>query len=471
MNASLPIEIVDLILHLSLHQDASIGDDATYQQASVQSDSILSIAGSSRHQRQPISYHQAAVVSRLSKHHYARFHSELYRHVTLDSDTAIALFCRTVTARQDLGGHVRSLAIFVDSPNQQSQRTSDVTVASAATESTLNEATVIQSPADRVLSACPNATHLLLSCDLFTNLSAGLYHLYQPKEVTLVNVTRVADLSGIVTRHRDLTAAELQRDPRMQAILGSSTTSSQPEQTPSSSSPLPSGRPVSTSERRPKRSLSHLHLVNFDGRLLHHLATLSSLTHVVLTNPSLPETRPGVPGLSILPRSHLMLLLGSGNITRIVLRADLPSCIRLIEEMLPIEDRKLVFRPIRKLVDPLSPEPSTRPRTTVNLDRQLSALRDFVATSTLDLLAELYDRVRLHLRRVISSASSSSSVDPDTSRESSGRTSHGRSYGGSSEGSTVKATRLIRRAKTTALLTTLATMTTISENLTKKRSR
>ncbi|SPO26584.1 uncharacterized protein UTRI_04173 [Ustilago trichophora] len=437
MKAVLPLEIVDLILSLSLRQDGSSDDDrpsprrASQRSATGSSPSVMTAQSA----EQLINVQQAVIISALSRHHRSQFQIELYRHVTLSTVQVIALFGRTITSRPDLGTHVRSLVVLCDAAERH--RSADA-------------AASYRAPADAILAACPNATHLLLSCNQFDHLSAGIYNLYRPKEATLVNVTEAQHLDGIVTRHRDLTAAALQNDPRIQAILGASTAAA----TPGDRAPFIAGLPSSADTRGPRlegtapapvpvpqteRSLSHLHLVNFDGRLLHHLATVSSLTHLVLTNPLVPETRPGVPGLSVIPRSHLMLLLGSGNIARIIIRADLATCVRVMEELEPVEDRKLVFRPIRRSGDLLFPDPARRPRTTARLGNQASALYDTVVTSKLDLLSEFYNRVRLHLLQRDSPTSTSSSGDPDTSRDSSGRTSQGRSSNSSGEGTSQSA--------------------------------
>lgn len=426
---ALPLEIVDLILQQSLeYQDGpSENDKAQYSRESQTSDHPTTSSGTS----QPsidglINLPHTIAVSSLSKHHQMRFQPELYRHVTLRDVHAIDLFGRTISARPDLTNQLSSLAIFCDDAADGRPRQLPGLPTPANPEQAAK--TVPHSIADNILSACPNVTHLLLSCTQFSNLSASIYSLFCPKEVTLVNVSKAADLNGIVTRHRDLTAVALQNDPRIQAVLGNSLQAPSSSDASGSKSPSTSAG-AATSPRVGERSLSHLHLVNFDGRLIHHLATVSSLTHLVLTYPLLPETRPGVPGLSIIPRSHLMLLLGSGNITRIIIRAPLSTCIRVMEEIAPIEDRKLVFRPIRTAADPLFPADATRqPRTSMAaLGEQASSLFEALAASGLDLLAEFYNRVRFHLRqpRSASRAPSSCGGDPDTSQVSSGRPSHG----------------------------------------------
>jgi len=120
-----------------------------------------------------------------------------------------------------------------------------------------------------------------------------------------------------------------------------------------------------------------------------------------------------------------MLLLGSGNILRIVIRADLTTCVRLIEELAPIEDRKLIFRPICRTGDLLFPQSGQASRPTAGLSDQAFALYNTVAASRLDLLEEFHNRVRLHLQPGRDPRSSAS--DPDTSHEFSDPTSQGRS--------------------------------------------
>ncbi|KAJ1579820.1 hypothetical protein NDA12_002088 [Ustilago hordei] len=437
MKVALPLELVDLILQHSLgHRDSSVeNNDSRYSRESQALDSPTALSSTTRSNVDGlINLQHAIAISPLSKHHQIRFQPELYRHVTLQNVQAIDLFGRTISARPDLTNQLSSLAIFSDDTvDGRPRQFSSLPMSANRNQATVN---VNDATADAILSACPNVTHLLLSCTQFSNLSASFYSLLRPKEVTLINVSKPADLNGIVTRHRDLTAAALQNDPRIQAALGN-VTASQTEQSPSSSSPSASEPPgnlvVATAsprigEREP--SLSHLHLVNFDGRLIHHLATVSSLTHLVLTYPLLPETRPGVPGLSIIPRSLLILLLGSGNIVRIIIRAPLSTCIRIMEELAPIEDRNLVFRPIRTVADPLFPaDPARHPTTMAALGERASALFDALAASGLDLLAEFYNRVRLHLHKSRSPSRAPSSLDgdPDTSRDSSRRRSHSRS--------------------------------------------
>jgi hypothetical protein len=101
-----------------------------------------------------------------------------------------------------------------------------------------------------------------------------------------------------------------------------------------------------------------------------------------------------------------------------------------MEELALIEDRNLVFRPIRTVADPLFPaDPARHPTTMAALGERASALFDALAASGLDLLAEFYNRVRLHLHKSRSPSRAPSSLDgdPDTSRDSSRRRSHGRS--------------------------------------------
>ena len=441
MKAILPLEIIDLILLLSLDRDDSFENDAERLTRSSEREATasLSYVATATGAKRLVAIQQAIAISLLSRHHRAQFQIELYRHVTLLTLDSIAFFHRTLSSRSDLGSKVQSLAILSEAADGQLGALSGALTSSAI--STAGEPAIDSfSAADAVLLACPNTTHLLINCNRFRKLSNGVYSLHRPKEVTLVNVHHPADLDGIVTRHRDLTAAALQNDPRIQAILGSGS-AQRSDQAPQQSNP-----PASSIFESPEpdqsglapqaeRSLSHLHLVHFDGRLLHHLATVSSLTHLVLTHPMTPETRPGVPGLSVIPRSHLMLLLGSGNIARIIIRASLATCLRLMEELAPIEDRKLVFRPIRMPGDPLFPDQAQRLRTTARLGDQAAALYEAVASSQLDVLAEFYDRVRLHQRQAELPASS---ADPDSSRDSSGRTSQGRSSessGGGTSGS------------------------------------
>ncbi len=432
MTAALPLEIVDLILLLSLEQGGGSirrGREALLPQgASSTTPPASSLSPAAlRRLEQVLDPWQAAAISCLSRHHRQRFEQQLYRHIYLHDVRTIALLCRTLTARPDLCNHVRSLALFCD-PSDGSHRLPSGVPTADFVDGVSEASADITSAADVILSACPNITHLLLSCDQFSSLSAGIYRLLRPKEITLVTVASVAVLDGIVSRHRDLIAAALQDDPRMRAILGT-TSSAAPDE------PSPIGETFSAHEfiSVPLVRTAHTACRAFTltsssrqlrCRLLHHLATLSSLTHLVLTHPILPETRPGMPGLSIIPRSHLMLLLGSGNIQRIVIRADLATCIRLVEELAPIEDQKLVFRPLAKSGDLLFPEPERRPRFSASLTAQASSLYDAVAASKLDLLSEFFGRVRVHAQRFESALSSD---DPDTSRGSSTRFRHPRS--------------------------------------------
>ncbi|CDR88603.1 uncharacterized protein SPSC_04430 [Sporisorium scitamineum] len=405
MVAALPVEIVDLILRLSLPQTG------TDNRRILSDASSSSPSTSTLRPEPPIDIHAAATVSTLSKHHRDLFQADLYRYVTLLTARSIRLFARTVASRSDLGNKVRSLAILCQDEAEL------VGGGGGGGTETL---------ADEVLLACSGATHLLLSCQLFGALSKGLYRLRRPVEATLVNVTRVNDFLGIVTRHRDLTAATLQADPRIRAILGSSISATtaaahdQPSQ-PSDASSSTSEQPVLAP--RAEHSLTHLHLVHFDARLLHRLVTLSSLTHIVLTQPVVPERRPGAPGLSVIPRSHLLLLLGSGNVSHIVVRADLPTCIRMMEEISPVEDGKLVFRPTFS-------DASQQQVLRSSLPTEVGALYDSLAVEEVDLLGEFWARLRPR-------SASPSREDADTSRGS-GRTSHGRSSdssGGGTSGS------------------------------------
>lgn len=398
MTAALPIEIVDLILRLSL-EPALLSIKGAPSSSQLDQAASSSPTKPSCITKQPVDTRHASVVIALSRHHRTAFQSELYRHITLSSLRSISLFDRTIAARPELGRLVRSLAIFSD----EKGRSTDTAVTHPDTEA--ESPTIPLTSADAILSACPNASHLLLSCNRLTDLPTGLYTLLRPKELTLIDVRHEHDLAGIVTRHRDLSAAALQNDPRMRSVLGSAARTISPTSTAEAPTPTIDG----------ERSLSHLHLVNFDARLLHHLVTLSSLTHLVLTHPHVPERRPGAPGLAVIPRSHLLLLLGSGNVARITIRADLRTCIRIMDEVAPIEDRKLVFRPIRSEGDALFPEEIRAASPSSRLGSQANALHDSIKSRKLDLLAEYQTRLRAYRSR----SQAPSSGDPDTSRDSS----------------------------------------------------
>ena len=402
----LPIEIVEVILRLSLRINGSSEDDGHPQTLSRDNSSALT---PSQKPGLPIHIRHAAAISLLSRRYCHLFQPYLYRHVTFSNIFSLRLFARTLSSRPDLSTQVRSLVILTDTQE-------DLSVSDAPDQSSCS-ATMLQSAASEILSACPNLTHLLLNCHQVDYLSAALYNLLRPKEVSLVNVLKDDDLNGILTRHRDLTAAALQNDPRIRSILFSSIAAH-------SEQPSSSNEALSSIAPQAERSLSHLHLVHFNGRLLHRLATLSSLTHLVLTYPQVPERRPGAPGLSVIPRSHLMLLLGSGNIARIVIRADLATCIRIMEEIAPIEDRNLVFRPIRPDSDALFTGAALESTRIAQLGAEAAALYDSIALNKLDLLAEFYNRVRRDARRI--ECSTTSATDADSSRGSTGR-SQGRS--------------------------------------------
>ncbi|TKY85314.1 hypothetical protein EX895_005476 [Sporisorium graminicola] len=414
MVAALPVEIVDLILRQSLHNDQHYPARTSYLSKPL------------RKSESPIDVQQAATVSALSRRYRDVFQPHLYRHVTLSTARALQRFAHTIASRPELGTNVRSLLILCADDAEPSR--------------TSTSGRETQTVADEILSACTGATHLLLSCDQFGELSRGLYKLCRPTDLTLVNVTQVDDLLGLITRHRDLTAVTLQNDPRIRAILASSsstsiTAASQLLDASSSSASVLTTEQAALAPRAEQHSLTHLHLVHFDARLLHRLVTLSSLTHVVLTHPHVPERRPGAPGLAVVPRSHLMLLLASGNVARVVVRADLPTCIRIMDEIAPIDDRKLVFRPIRSEGDGLAWQQQLqrmqgREESVARLGSEISALYDSMATSEVDLLAEFHARLVRPARGTASPASSAE--EPDTSRGSSGRT--GRSSDSSGPG-------------------------------------
>lgn len=415
MKAKLPIEIVESILRLSLQDNGLPEKDTRTEARSLSlSETVSSSPPVSSHQpNRFIETRHAVIVSLLAKHYRNLFQAYLYQHVTLPTDRSIRLFARTLSSRIDLATQARSLIILAP--------TWDLPPEALGTDPAPDSATTVQTAAGGILSACPNATLLLVDCRRVDSLSSRLYHLRRPKELTLVNVEKEHDLDGIVSRHRDLIAASLQNDPRFRSVLGATSTrtdrTGQPTEVP----------PSSSIAAQAERSLSHLHLVRFDGRLLHRLVTLSSLKHLVLTHPHVPERRLGAPGLSVLPRSHLMLLLGSGNIARIIIRAELATCIRIMEEIAPIEDRKLIFRPIRSNADLLFTDAPQQSTMVAQLGTRAAALYDSISASKLDLLAEFYNRVRRDASRPESSKSHiSSSTDADTSRDSSGR-SHGRS--------------------------------------------
>uniref|UniRef100_V5GFT5 Uncharacterized protein n=2 Tax=Kalmanozyma brasiliensis (strain GHG001) TaxID=1365824 RepID=V5GFT5_KALBG len=102
-----------------------------------------------------------------------------------------------------------------------------------------------------------------------------------------------------------------------------------------------------------------------------------------------------------------------------------------IASIAPIDDRKLVFRPIRLESDVLYPDRTQDAQPLSQLGTDAAALHFSISERKLDLLAEYLNRVRLAYR---TSPSTSSSGDPDTSRDSSGFTSHGRSSDGSAGG-------------------------------------
>ncbi|PWZ00316.1 hypothetical protein BCV70DRAFT_206562 [Testicularia cyperi] len=485
----LPLEVVDLILTLSL-ANADCNLDPT---ASRLPGALASIT-------------QAARFCRISKHHRQLFTPLLYRHVVLLDAVRIKLFHRTVVETPGFGSLVRYLVLVASeglnqprllqdpslttptlfqrttvddyrgdgdagvsegdptaSPGPPSASTSSsaslpsVPVPPSASASTLTgdvegagmSPEVSRHMADRILSSCRNLTHLILSRDLFSDWSAGLVGLVRPREVSLIDVSRAADLDGLATRHRRLMTRVLENDPRIQAVLRPSDVSyTLTEHADRSHNPAAAGgfdglrparqdsdmqshaRPLSQTQQEQQqqqesvslsaidtlgdvrsaassessatsasRSLSHLHLINFDGRLLHHLATLSSITHLVLTFPAAARALPGVPGLAVLPRSHIMMLLGSGNISKIIVRADVPTCLRIMEELQPIEDAKLVFRPIRTVDDPLfQPRSSSSSRSSPSLsDPAAARRRRGNNVKQLDVLSEFFDRVKLDI--------------------------------------------------------------------------
>lgn len=362
MAHSLPIEVVDLVLDFSLHKNSHL---------------LANIA-------------QAATLCRLSKHHRIRYTKILYRHVVLLHQRAKLAFRATVTQQPELGALVSTLVVLPD-------------------PSSLEEPT-----ADRILSACPNAIHLLLSRQCFFDWSPGLYRLVCPREVTLVGVLRASDLDGLATRHRELMTRVLENDPHIQSALRASATPDEDVSLPPTTSlsfSSPPRLPAPFMLQSSPKSLTHLHLLNFDGHLLHHLATLSSLTHVVLTNPTAPPRDPATPTLALIPRATLLLLLATGNIAKLVIRADIASCLTIMEQVMPINDAKLVFRPSRTPKDPLfDRSPGSGP--------SVSHIRE------VEIMSEFMDRVKVDTHRVGREWSSpGSSSDTGTSHGSSGSAS------------------------------------------------
>lgn len=334
----LPIEVIDLVLDYSLRQDAQL---------------LANIA-------------QAATVCRLSKHHRSRYTKVLYRHVVLLHQNAKLAFRTTVTQDPQLGALVSTLVVLPD-------------------PSSVEEPT-----ADRILSACPNVTHLLLSRQCFFDWSPGLYRLTWPREITLVGVLRASDLDGLATRHRELMTRVLENDPQIQSALRASATPDESLLPPATAS-TPQAPVLSAPLASSPKSLTHLHLVNFDGHLLHHLATLSSLTHVVLTNPSAPPRDRATPALALIPRATLLLLLATGNIAKLVIRADIPTCLAIMEQVMPIDDAKLVFRPVRAAKDPIFDRaPASEP--SINHIREVDVMSEFVDRVTVDALRADSDR-------------------------------------------------------------------------------
>ncbi|PWN49372.1 hypothetical protein IE53DRAFT_317770 [Violaceomyces palustris] len=293
---------------------------------------ILSASSSSTSTRRERAYqrwpqqnpHMTATVCRISRGFHKAFTKLLYRSVHLDDDWSIECFQRTVSDNPELAALVRHLA----SGNYVAHDP-----ASAGPT------------ADRILASCPNVTHVFLSRARFLDWSPGLYRMATATEVTLQDVTRSSDLDGLASRHRSNVENALRNNPTISRILGDRSSRLGMNAFPAFST---LAMPMTTSRiTAPLLPLTHLHLVSFDGRLIHHLVQISSITHLTLTLPQLPARAPGTPGLSILPRSHLMLLLGSGRLRRIVIRAELRDCARICEELLPIHDDRLRFRPIR----------------------------------------------------------------------------------------------------------------------------
>ncbi|EPQ25866.1 uncharacterized protein PFL1_06540 [Pseudozyma flocculosa PF-1] len=351
--ARLPQELVEYILHLSA---VSTRPDSRQEPSPWRATS-----------HPPLSSSQLARLCLLSHAYHETFARALYRSVVLRDGRAVAAFAITLSSSPRYGRCVRHLAIIP----HHSDAAMTVHGGSGAGRDPEDYGAGAFSGvrtgvrADAILPLCPNATHLLLSRSMFDDWSPGLYSTASAREVSLIGVGRASDLDGLVSRHRQTMTAALQNNPTIQALLnnssmarptagessgGSASDGLSPAQADTSSSSSGSGS--SDSRGRPSRpsatlSLTHLHLANFDGRLVHHLAQLTSLTHIVLSYPRSPPVQDAAADGPILPRSHLLLLLGSGRIRRIVIRASPSTCHRILEEIAPIRDDKLVIRPVR----------------------------------------------------------------------------------------------------------------------------
>ena len=413
--ATLPIEVVEQILRLSSFRPGPASSSST-------------TSGQRSLRRGHFSYpvrdsHQLAQLCLLSRSLNQTFTPELYHSVELLHLGALDAFKTTVIENERLGQHVRHLAIMrtpdlgasstspADALRRHEQRqqarvgapleTPDLGQQPALATQHLSP-TTLGPPADRILALCPNVTHLLLSRSFFYDWSRGLYRMASLREIGLIDVVRASDFDGLVSRHREAMTAALQNDPRMQSILnpgasvsvpspmGTAATGAGAVQDEASTTQSSASHPSVTNA--PQRlnipvNLTHLHLVNFDGRLIHHLAQLTSLTHLVFTNPLVPELAPGAPGLAVIPRSHLLLLLGSGRIRKIIIRAEATNCLRILEEVMPIDDQKLIFRPIQTRINDAGSALASDTSQSSSSSRSTGAAREA------DILGEWWQRV------------------------------------------------------------------------------
>ncbi|KAN0059854.1 hypothetical protein ACQY0O_008428 [Thecaphora frezii] len=433
----LPQELVDKILHLS-----AISTRQEYYAALRPSQSWRYTS------HPPLSSSHLAKLCLVSRSLNETFTKVLYRSVVLSNDRTAARFAETVSSNPQLGRHVRHLVILApddlrvrpsligqarDGPSNPRRVDNDALTRYASEHGSGDSPQA--SVAESILFCCPNATHLLLSRSRFHDWSPGLYSMASAREITLLGVGRGSELDGLASRHRQNVTAALESNPTIQALLntssvrppqrergetghsggsGSSASASQgsspmgveggasPEASADAASLSSSGSSGLADSRphqprpAPRLPLTHLHLVNFDGRLIHHLAQLTSLTHVVFSFPgpfasSVDDAGP------LLPRSHLLLLLGSGRIRRIVIRASPSTCHRIMEEISPIRDEKLIFRPI-KLKSAGQEVTSHRPRASsqsTSGGSSASHSTNGQGVQVVDLLAEWWERIHL----------------------------------------------------------------------------
>lgn len=240
--------------------------------------------------------------------------SALYATVILRDDTRIALFRRTCTENAELAALVRNIAILGNA---------------CPGPSDAGRSGAVGPVADRILQRCTNAVRVLIDRPFFFDWSPGLFAMKAAEEVTLINASRKTDLDGLLARH-EANIVEAMRGEGV-SLPGIDD--------PALALPLASG--ALYGDRVPLRAL---HLCSVEGRLLADLVPLTGLTHITLTHPTLPRHHGQAPSLAVLPRAHVLFLLRSTRLRRLLIRGHPYVLSTIAWELAPIEDDRLRFR-------------------------------------------------------------------------------------------------------------------------------